>query len=141
MSKSFLRGLVFFWQGFACFFIWSFLLCKRLFVALVILKSVVVCVGFVRSGENKKETDQGCLIPNLHTVGGWIVFIEVWLVVPGFDASPLCSNLQFVHNGVATGVVTMISFGHVILLGHDFDLVVHRVLLVYRVILVHKCYP
>ena len=41
----------------------------------------------------------------------------------------------------ATRVVTMISFGHVILLGHDFDLVVHRVLLVYRVILVHKCYP
>ena len=42
--------------------------------------------------------------------------------------------MQFVHNGVATGEVTMISFGHVILLGHDFDLVVHRVLLVYRVI-------
>ena len=42
--------------------------------------------------------------------------------------------MQFVHNGVATRVVTMISFGRVILLGHDFDLAVHRVLLVYRVI-------
>ena len=73
--EVFIEGACFFWQGFAWFFNWSFLLCKRLFVALVILKSVVVCVGFVRSGENKKETDLGCLIPNLHTVGGWIVFI------------------------------------------------------------------
>ena len=73
--RSLLRGLVFFGRASPVFFIWSFLLCKRLFVALVILKSVVVCVGFVRSGENKKETDLGCLILNLQTVGGWIVFI------------------------------------------------------------------
>ena len=53
-ANVFLGGL-FFLAGLRLFFYLEFLLCKRLFVALVILKYVVVGVGVVRSGENKKE--------------------------------------------------------------------------------------
>ena len=76
-ANVFLGGL-FFLAGLRLVFYLEFLLCKRLFVALVILKYVAVGVGVVRSGENKMETDLDCLIPHL-PYGGRVDIIHISL--------------------------------------------------------------
>ncbi len=76
-------------------------------------------------GQNRVKIDLNCLIPNLLYCGRWwkdnmhISLIAVFFFFLIFRL--------VIESAVHCGVVTIISFGHAVLLGHGFELVVYLV--------------